>query len=261
MLNMLDKQALFALGISVIAGMSTLLGALIIFITDSKSERTITLSLGFAAGVMISVTFTDLFPGSQNFFFEAVGQKKGILLSVLFLIMGILIGMGIDYFVPHEEYDEENQEKPHQNLYRVGFVSMMAIMLHNFPEGIATFMAGYQDITLGITIAIAITLHNIPEGISVALPIYFATGSKKQALKYTFLSGIAEPVGAFLAFIVLRPFINDLVLGAIFGIVGGIMLYISLEELIPSSRQYGYKRLALFSTFAGICLMPLSHLF
>ncbi|MGG7176742.1 zinc transporter ZupT [Clostridium paraputrificum] len=255
---MINEQSLMALGLSIIAGMATIIGALIIFIPQSKSEKTITVALGFAAGIMLSVSFAELLPQGQALLGKSMGEKLGVVISILFLIVGIGIAMGIDQFVPHEEFDEKNGDKPHKNLFRVGFVSMLAITLHNFPEGIATFMAGYNDIGLGITITIAIALHNIPEGISVAMPIYFATGSKKKAFKYTFLSGIAEPLGALLAFLVLRPFINDFVLGAIFAAISGIMIYISLEELIPSSRQYGYNRLALMSTLAGICIMPIS---
>ena len=138
---------------------------------------------------------------------------------------------------------------------------MKTYCLHNFPEGIATFMAGYENMALGISIAAAIAMHNIPEGISVAMPIYFATGNKMKALKYTFLSGIAEPLGALLAFFVLKPFISDLTLGIIFALISGVMLYIAIEELIPSSRQYGYSKEALSATFIGIALMPLSGLF
>ena len=135
----------------------------------------------------------------------------------------------------------------------------LAIALHNFPEGIATFMAAYKDVELGIAIAFAIALHNIPEGVSVAMPIYYATGSKSKALKYTFISGITEPIGAILAFLILKPFINDAVLGGIFAFVAGIMIYICIEELLPSSRQYGYNNHALIATFVGICIMPLTH--
>ena len=209
---------------------------------------------------MISVSFTDLFPNASVLLQEAAGQRTGIVLSVVFLVVGLLLAGMLDRFVPHEEYDANTGEAPHNNLFRVGFVSMLAIGLHNFPEGIATFMAGYDNMTLGVSIAIAIALHNIPEGISVAMPIYFATSSRRKALKFTFYSGIAEPIGALLAFFVLRPFINNMLMGAIFGIVAGIMLYISIEELIPSSRQYGHDRCALFATFAGICLMPLTHI-
>jgi len=255
------NQALIALLMSTLAGMSTLLGLLIIFITKGKSEKTLAASLGFAAGVMISVSFSDLLPQAQNLLIAYGGNSLGVVLTVSFLIVGILVAVSLDRFTPHEEFNVKTHDKPHPNLFKVGFVSMLAITLHNFPEGIATFMAGLNDQSLGISIAVAITLHNVPEGISVALPIYYATDSVRRAFKYTFLSGMAEPFGALLAFLILRPFINDLVLGAIFALVAGIMIYISLEELIPSSRQYGYNNLALFSTFAGICLMPLSHIF
>jgi ZIP family zinc transporter len=133
-------------------------------------------------------------------------------------------------------------------------------MIHNFPEGIATFVSGYQDTSLGISVALAIALHNIPEGIAIAMPIYYATKSRYKAIKYSFLSGMAEPLGALIAFLFLKPFINELILGIIFAIVSGIMLYISLDELIPSSRKYGYHRLSIASIFLGISIMPLTHL-
>jgi len=254
----LDERALIALLISSIAGMSTLLGAFVIFFTKSDSKKIVSCSLGFAAGVMISVSFSDLLPEAQNSLTVYGGERQGVIFTVIFMVVGLILAMAIDHFVPHDEYDSEKDDRPHKNLYRVGFVSMLAMMLHNFPEGIATFMASYNDPILGARIAVAIAFHNIPEGISVAMPIYFAIQSRKAALKYTFLAGFAEPVGALLAFLVLKPFINDLVLGAIFAIVAGIMIHISFEELIPTSRQYGYSRIALLSAFAGICIMPLS---
>lgn len=256
---MFTQDALYALLLSVIAGFSTMLGTVLLFFTKGKSEKLVTASLGFAAGVMLSVSFLDLLPHAKTFIANFAGNQAGILLTVVSLCIGVLLAAGLDRLVPHEESEDDGRE--HKNLFRVGFVSMMAIGLHNFPEGIATFMAGYSNRSLGISIMIAIAMHNIPEGISVAMPVYFATGSKLKALKYTFLSGIAEPVGALLAFILLRPFINDLMMGVIFAIITGVMLYLSIEELIPSSRQYGYKNMALISTFAGIVLMPLSNMF
>lgn len=257
----MDQNTIAALIISFVAGISTLFGAIIIFFTKSKSKKLVSCSLGFAAGVMISVSFSDLLPEAQQAIGVYYGEKGAIIYSVIFMTLGLLLALAIDYFVPHEEYDPEKNDKAHPNLYRVGFVSMLAMMLHNFPEGIATFMASYNDPTLGMSIGLAIAFHNIPEGISVAMPICFATKSKLTALKYTFLSGVAEPIGALLAFLVLRPFINEFFLGAIFAVVAGIMIYISFEELIPTSRQYGYSRLALFSAFAGICIMPISGVF
>jgi ZIP family zinc transporter len=257
---MFTEQATYALLLSLFAGLSTLLGTLIVFFIKDKNKKIITFALAFAAGVMISVSFSDLLPEAQMSLVAALGKTWGILSSILFLILGILLAAAIDLFVPHGEYEPDTDLKPHQDLFRVGFVSMLAMILHNFPEGIATFMAGYNDLSLGVSIALAIALHNIPEGISIAMPIYYATGSRWEAFKYTFWSGLAEPLGALLAFSVLRPYINDVVLGASFALVAGIMLYISFEELLPSSRSYGYQRLALISTFVGICIMPLSHI-
>lgn len=254
---MFSSEAIRALILSFGAGLSTLLGALLIFFSKAKSERTVTASLGFAAGVMISVSFTDMLPNATASLAQAAGDVWSVALSVALLVAGVLLAALLDNFAPHATRSQ--QGKTHSDLYRVGMVSMLAIGLHNFPEGIATFMAGYEDAALGVSIAVAIALHNIPEGISVAMPVYYATGSRAKAFKFALLSGVAEPLGALLAFLVLRPFITPLLMGCLFAIVAGIMLYISIEELIPSSRQYGYTRLALVATFAGICLMPLTH--
>lgn len=255
----MDAGTLRALILALGAGLSTLLGALVVFFTPNKSEKLVSASLGFAAGVMLVVSFADLYQEAQHLLSVGPGHTMGTFMAVAFFIGGLLLAMGIDHFVPHSEYNAELGEKPHQNLFRVGFISTLAIGLHNFPEGIATFIAGYQDATLGISIAVAIALHNIPEGISVAMPIYYSTGSRKKAFKYCFLSGIAEPVGALLAFLILRPFISDLLLGGVFALVAGIMVYIALEELVPSSRQYGQDRLALLATLAGVVVMLLTH--
>ncbi len=256
---MLTQPAVRALLLSSAAGLSTLLGAAVICFTNGRNERMLSVALGFAAGIMLSVSFTDLYPNAELLFRAIHSDKMAVSFSVLFLIAGLLIAAMIDRFVPHEAYDPLTGETPHKNLFRVGVVSTIAIGLHNFPEGIATFMAGYKDISLGVSITLAISLHNIPEGIAVAMPIYYATNNKRKAVFYTFLSGAAEPVGALAAFLVLRPFIDDFVLGAVFAAVAGIMIYITIEELIPSSRQYGHDKEALLATFTGICLMPLSH--
>lgn len=258
---MFTQEAVRALFYSLAAGLSTLLGALIVFFTKGKNERLLASSLGFASGVMISVTFLDLLPSADTLLQSAAGEQLGTVIGVGALIVGVLLGVAIDKFVPHQEFNKEAGERGHTDLFRVGIVSMIAIALHNFPEGIATFMAGFSDAGLGLSIAIAIAMHNIPEGITVAMPVYFATGSRTKAFGYTFLSGIAEPIGAFLAFLLLQNFINDLLLGCLFGAVSGIMLYIALEELIPSSRQYGHNNYALVAMFIGICVMPLTHLF
>ncbi len=256
----MEQEALRALLLSTLAGFSTMIGTLIIFFSKQKNEKLISASLGFAGGVMISVSFIELLPNSMSYFSHFANEQLSTVYMVISLILGVLFASLLDKFIPHEE-EKTTHEMKHENLYRVGFVSMLAIAIHNFPEGIATFMAGFDSNSLGITIALAIAFHNIPEGITVALPVYFSTGSKTKALYYTFLSSVSEPIGALMAFLVLRPFINNVTLGIIFGLISGIMLYIAIEELLPSSRDYGYPRLALWAAFAGICLMPLTLMF
>lgn len=258
---MLDKNSIFPLILSTIAGLSTVLGAVIVFFTKNRNERFLTFALGFSAGVMITVSFTDLFPTAENAISKYHGKVSGILWSILFLLIGALMAYLIDSFIPAEEKGTVPKVKNDFDIFRVGLVSTIALMIHNFPEGIATFVSSYQDTRLGLSVTFAIALHNIPEGIAIAMPIYFATKSRFKAIKYSFLSGMAEPLGALIAFLCLKPFINELILGIIFAVVCGIMLYISFAELIPSSRKYGYTRISLASIFLGICIIPITHLF
>ena len=257
---MIDKNSIFPLILSSIAGLSTVIGSVLVFFTKTKNNRFLTFSLGFSAGVMITVSFTDLFPAAQQAITKYHGKINGILWSILFMLLGAIIAFLIDSFIPTEEKSQVPKDDKNFGLFRVGLVSTIALMIHNFPEGIATFVSGDQDVALGISVTLAIALHNIPEGISIAMPIYFATNSRAKALKYSFLSGMAEPLGAFIAFLFLKPFINELVLGIVFAVVSGIMMYISFSELIPSSRQYGHIKLSLASIFLGISIMPITHL-
>ena len=257
---MLDKNSIFPLLLSTIAGLSTVIGAVIIFFKKSRNEKFLTFALGFSAGVMITVSFTDLFPTAEAAISKYHGKVNGVLWSILFLLIGALMAHLIDSFIPEEDKGKLPKCENNFDIFRVGLVSTIALMIHNFPEGIATFVSGYQDAALGISVTLAIALHNIPEGIAIAMPIYFATKSRLKAIKYAFLSGMAEPLGSFIAFLCLKPFINELILGIIFAVVCGIMLYISFDELIPSSRKYGHINLSLISIFLGIAIMPITHL-
>lgn len=257
----MEQSAQFALVLSFFAGISTVLGACIVFISKRTNKKTITFALGFSGGVMICISFTDLFPFAESTLVKYYGNFYGVLLTMMYMLSGVIFAMLIDKFIPHESHLLSSDNSNNAKLFRVGLVAMIAITLHNFPEGIATFMSGYQDAALGISISVAIAMHNIPEGIAVAMPIYYSTGSRMKALKYTMYSGLSEPVGAVLAYLILKPFISEFLLGLIFAFVMGIMLYISFEELIPSSREYGYNTLSLCSIFLGICIMPITHIF
>ena len=213
--------------ISSIAGLSTLIGAIVILIKKKNINNFILKTMAFSAGVMLSLSILDLLPESMKFLSTNFYKTPAILISLIFLSVGVLISIFIDKKVPTDN---------NNNLYKVGFVSMIAMIIHNIPEGIATFITTNNDITLGISLAIAIALHNIPEGISIALPIYYSTNKKKKAIFYTLISGISEPFGAILAFLFLKP--SNIILGIIFGLISGIMIHISCYELMPSSLKY-----------------------
>lgn len=246
----------FKLGflLSFLAGMSTLFGAFIIFLSK-KQDKFICSSLAFAASVMFFISIFDLIPESFNLLKTNFSIIFSLLTIFLFIIIGIIISFLIERLIP------ETKEQNNKHLFKIGIISMIAIILHNVPEGMATFIATSNDVRLGITLAIAITLHNIPEGISISLPIYYSTGSKKRAFLYTFVSGMSEPFGALLAYFILSPYINNITLGILFAIISGIMIHISLYELLPTSLKYkNYKSTYLF-IIIGIIIVLISKLF
>lgn len=243
-------SVIYAFLITTLSGLSTMIGSLLIFY-KKKTNNIISASLAFASGVMICVSITDLIPESVNLLMETFYYIPVILLCLIFVIIGILISMFIDKYLPN---NNDN------NLYRVGIISMLAIILHNIPEGIATFMASNTNISLGISLAIAIALHNIPEGISISIPIFYSTNSRLKALGYTFLSGMSELVGAIITYLFLSNFINSIFLGILFSIIAGIMIHIAIYELIPTSLNYNNKKLTITFFIIGVGVMLINHL-
>jgi len=256
---MLDRNILLPLLLSLFAGLSTVIGAFIVFFSNINQKIIITFSLAFSAGVMISISLVDLFVSSCDILIKSIGNTKGILYSIIFLLIGALITYLINSLIPEENIKYTKGDNKH--LFRIGLTSMLALMLHNFPEGMATFISGYENLTLGLSVTLAITLHNIPEGIAIAMPIYHSTNNKALAFKYTFLSGISEPLGALFAFLFIKPYINQLILSIIFLLVAGIMLYISLVDLLPTAKYYKAEKTFIISLFLGIILIPISHIF
>lgn len=234
-----------------IAGLSTLLGSLFIFIKGNKNNI-IKYALAFASGVMLSVSIFDLIPESLTMFQSTT--KNSIFSNIaFFIIIGLIIPLFIDKILP-------NKLDQNSKLYKLGIFTMIAIIIHNIPEGIATYISSKTNIKLGISITIAIAMHNIPEGISIAMPVYYATKNKKKAIGLTFISGMSEPLGAFLAFIFLKPIINDTIMGALFAIIAGIMAYISIIELLPTALQYKEKKKTIISFLIGILFMYVNHM-
>lgn len=238
--------------ISTFAGLSTLIGALLIFlhINEDKYNKFISFCLSFSIAIMIGISIFDLIPTSffqvNNFY----GMNKTIILLIIaFVISYILISL-LSFFI--------NKETTTEDLYRLGILNMIVLILHNFPEGIATFLSSYQDISLGIKLGIAIMLHNIPEGISIAVPIYYSTKSKKKAFKATFISGISEPVGAILAYIFLKNYVSELMISIVLIVVAGLMITLSIQEMLPKALQYKENKSIWIGLGVGVGLVLLN---
>ena len=251
------NNTLIAFLLTFIAGFSTMLGVLVIYIKSKNHNKIIMASLSFAAGVMITVSITDLIPESILLLGNNLKNSTTIIISILAIVLGIIISMIIDYYLP----DKPMTNTKDKSLFKVGIISMIAIILHNLPEGIATFVATSSDVKLGISLTLAIAMHNIPEGISISVPIYYSTGSKKKAIFYTLISALSEPLGALLAFIFLKIFINDTILGILFSLIAGIMLQISFCELLPAARKYDNKKYLFIFFTIGVIFMLLKFLF
>lgn len=235
-----------------LAGLSTMLGTILIFIKEKDSNKILASSLAFAAGVMITVSITDLIPES----FTKIRVFCPFLASFLIVLIGMNIGLLLSDSIEKRVSKSNNSS----NLYKIGIISMLAIILHNIPEGIATYISCKNDLSLGIKLTIAIALHNIPEGISISIPIYYATKSKKKALFYTFISGFSEVVGAILSYLFLSNIANDLFMGFLYSMIAGIMLTISIKELLKESISYNFYKKTIFFFLLGVGMMLLSHI-
>ncbi|MFZ5832459.1 MAG: zinc transporter ZupT [Planctomycetota bacterium] len=257
------------LALTTFAGLATGVGGALAFFGTRTNTRFLAVALGFSAGVMIYVSFVEILAKSLESLTTALGSDYGEWATAGAFFGGIALIAIIDQLVPsfenpHEmhQVEEITEESPKTDprLLRMGLFSALAIAIHNFPEGLATFAAALHETTLAVSIAIAIAIHNIPEGIAVSVPVYYATGSRRKAFFYSFVSGLAEPVGAIIGYLLLRPFFNDVTFGLLFGSVAGIMVFISLDELLPSAQEYGEHHLSIYGLIAGMVVMALSLL-
>ncbi|HEG0497583.1 TPA: zinc transporter ZupT [Campylobacter jejuni] len=280
------EQIFIAMLLTLFAGFSTAIGSIIAFFSRKDDLRVLSLGLGFSAGVMIYISFMEILPTALKDFKNHYDSHWAELLGLACFFGGILISLLIDKLIPedvnpHEPKEDLSElkicplpqkgqnppkfhpgEKLHQintkALKRTGIFTALAIAIHNFPEGFATFISSLDNLTLGVAIAIAVAIHNIPEGLAVSLPIYHATGDKKKAFIYSALSGFAEPLGAFVGALILLPFIGDLTLAISFAVIAGIMIFISLDELLPAAKTYDKAHDSLYGLIAGMAIMALS---
>ncbi len=254
-----------AFGLTLIAGLSTGIGSLIAFFAKKTNTKFLSTSLGFSAGVMIYVSMVEIFANASDMLSEVHGEKIGVLYTVIAFFAGMLFIGFIDKLIPSEKnphevkmVETEDEDVKKDKLKRTGVLTALAIAIHNFPEGLATFVAALQEPRVAIPIVVAIAIHNIPEGIAVSVPIYYATGSKKKAFLYSFASGLSEPIGALIGYLILMPFMNDTISGILYAAVAGIMVFISIDELLPSAREYGEHHLSIYGMIAGMAVMALS---
>lgn len=260
------QNILFALGLTLFAGLSTGIGSVMSFLSKKFNPKFLALSLGFSAGVMIYVSLIEIFAKAKESLSAAHGDHLGHIYTVIAFFSGIAVIALIDRLIPSYENPHEikNINKKNINtddsskLKRMGLFAALAIGIHNFPEGLATFMGAINDPALGVSIAVAIAIHNIPEGIAVSVPIYYATKSRSKAFWLSFLSGLAEPIGALVGYFLLQRFFNDSTFGIIFASVAGIMVYISLDELLPTAEEYGEHHIAIGGLVAGMGVMAIS---
>ncbi|MDP2894079.1 MAG: zinc transporter ZupT [Sulfurimonas sp.] len=268
------ETLLFAFMLTLFAGLSTSVGAMLAFFSKSKNYTILSVGMGFSAGVMIYVSFVEILDKSKDAFSQLYANDLiGESLAVLSFFAGIALSALIDRLIPDDVNPHETKSsselselKPqnesfvlkNSSLKRTGIFTALAIGIHNFPEGFATFISALEDPSIGVTIAFAIAIHNIPEGMAVSLPIYHATGDKKSAFWYATLSGLAEPVGAVVGFFLLFPFMGEATLGITFGMVAGIMVYISFDELLPAARVYGNAHTTIAGITIGMLVMAIS---
>lgn len=263
-----SENILIAFGLTLFAGLATGIGSALAFFAKKTNTKFLSSALGFSAGVMIYVSFIEIFFKAKESLISVLGKTQGTWITVASFFGGMLVIGIIDKLVPSfenpheihrvEEISQTDIKK--KKLLRMGLFSALAIAIHNFPEGLATFTASLKEPSLGLSIAIAIAIHNIPEGIAVSVPIYYATGNKKKAFLYSFLSGLAEPVGALIGYGILFSFFNEAMFGILFASVAGIMVFISLDELLPTAHEYGEHHLAIYGVISGMIVMALSLL-
>lgn len=264
-MNYSTEAILLAFMLTLFAGLSTGFGSLIALRFKNLNVKFLSFILGFSAGVMIYVAFVELLFVSRTELAVIYSPRIADLYATFGFFAGIGLTALIDKVVPEEknphEYNELEEEDMNKKiLLRTGVVTAFALALHNFPEGFATFASALHDPQLGVSIAIAVAIHNIPEGIAVAVPIYYATQNKKKAFTYSFLSGLAEPIGAIVGFLFLRPFMSDTVFAIVFASVAGMMVFVSLDELLPTAEKYGKHHYSIYGVVLGMVVMAISLL-
>ena len=274
----MENSYLIALILSTLAGLSTVLGGFVTFFIKENSLKFLSFGLGLSAGVMLFISLVDLYPESCEMIKSQLGENY-LFLAILFFAIGILTAVLIDYFIPdhlqsqmftkqlgaNEQHIDSTDCKEDENaiisigkIKKAGILTAVVVAIHNLPEGLATFFLTAQDVMLGIGIVVAIAIHNIPEGMAISIPVYQATHSKRKAFLYSFLSGMAEPIGGIVGFVIIKSLFPNLCIGILFSLVAGIMTYISLDTLLPLSKDYDTGHYSISGVVLGLLIMGIA---
>ncbi|PJJ96746.1 zinc transporter ZupT [Lysobacteraceae bacterium NML91-0213] len=263
MLDIQLSNILIALAVTTAAGLATGIGGLLVFTTRAPNARLLAFGLAFAGGAMVYVSLGEILGKSVASFSAQFGDRLGFTWGTIAFLAGLLLIVTIDRLVPnpHERLEVDDPYFREHNVdyvKRVGLLTAVAITAHNFPEGLATFFATLENPGVGMPLAFAIAIHNIPEGIAIAVPVYYATNNKSMAFLASLLSGMAEPVGAIIGYVLLGPFMSDAVFGAVFGLIAGVMVFLALDELLPAAKRYAKGHETVYGLVTGMGALAIS---
>ena len=245
--------------ICIAAAAATMIGGFSVFTAKESNPRMLAFGLAFAGGAMVYISLVEIFWKSLTSFSEIMPDKLAYSNATIAFFAGVALLVLIDRLIPNphnELVKPHSEDKSH--LQRVGLLAALAITVHNIPEGMATFFAALEDPVMGTSLAVAIAVHNIPEGVSIAIPVYYATGDKKLTLLACSISAIAEPVGALFGYLILAPFLTPFVFGSVFGVIAGAMVFLSMDELLPTAKRYASGHDSVYGMVIGMACIALS---
>lgn len=265
------SKEILSLGLTTIVGLTMGFGSLLSYLVKRSNRKFLSLSLSFSAGIMIYTAFMAILPEGIHLLEENLGEA-GYYIALLAFFGGMFLTALVEKIVHrfgghHHGFEEEHEHHHHEHEHEhehnhhttnLGIMSAIAIAIHNLPEGLAVYTTGLKDISLAIPIAIGVILHNIPLSIAITMPIFYATGSRKKGFIYSLMVGLCQPLGAILGHLILSNFLNDVVHGILFALVGGIMIFISLDELLPISRKDDDHHIGIYVTILGMMIMAIA---
>ena len=267
----MDSNVFYSFILTLFVGLTMGFGSLFSFLIKDENKKFLSFSLSFSAGIMIYISFMEILPEGMHLIEETVNGNKGKMIALAAFFGGMIFTALLEKLVHsmagdhHHDLDSDEMNHTHKHdeldkshMEKLGIMTAISIGIHNLPEGLAIFATGLKDITIAIPLAIAVILHNIPLSIAISVPIYYATKSRKKAFLYASLVGLCQPLGAIIGYFLFSSFFSDMLFGILFSIISGIMVFVSLDELLPTSQQYEDHHFSVYGTILGMMVMAIS---